>query len=91
MFFGQVSHSKLLEPARQHPMIKRIVRSELVRLVFVDTRFFGVACDTCGAGKLVVNQSQTRIPLYGIAPNRNSFFPLPELPERFALLLTRQD
>ena len=47
--------------------------------------------DTRRAGKLVVNQSQTRIALYGIVPNRNSFVPAPELPERFALLLARQD
>jgi len=36
MFFGQVSHSKLLEPAREHPMIKGIIRCELVGLFFVN-------------------------------------------------------
>ena len=73
-------------------MVKRIVGSELVGLVFVDSS----ACSTLPeqtrrAGKLVVNQSQTRITLHGIAPNRNGFLPAPELPERFALLLAREN
>ena len=43
MFFGQVSHPQILKARREHPMVERIVRSELVRLVFEDTRLFGIA------------------------------------------------
>src|SRR4029077_4764404 len=91
MFFGQVSHPQILKARREHPMEERIVRSELVRLLFVNIGLLELALQARRASKLVVNQSQTRITLYGIAPNRNSFLPVPELPERFALLLTRQD
>jgi hypothetical protein len=43
MFFGQVSHSQILKARREYPMIERILRSELVRLLFVDTRLVDVA------------------------------------------------
>src|SRR5215467_4731421 len=43
------------------------------------------------SGKLVVSQNQTRVPLDGVGPNRNSFIPSTELPECFAFLLARKN
>ena len=43
MFFGQLSHSEVLEPAREHPMIKGIIRCESVGLFFVNIGLLGVA------------------------------------------------
>ena len=43
MFFGQLGHSKVLEPSPENPMIKRIIRCELVGLFFVNIGLVGVA------------------------------------------------
>ena len=40
MFLSQLGHPQGLEPASEHPMVKRIFRSELVCLFFVSTCFF---------------------------------------------------
>jgi len=40
MFLSQLGHAQVLEPASEHPMVKRIFRSELVCLFFVSTCFF---------------------------------------------------
>ena len=39
MFFSKLSHSEILQPEADHPMIKRIIGSELVGLVFVSDCF----------------------------------------------------
>ena len=43
MFFSQLSHAKTLEPPGEHPMIKRIVGSELVGLFFIEIGFVKLA------------------------------------------------
>ena len=43
MFFGQLFHSEVFQPEADHPMVKRIVGSELVRLFFVSCCFFDSA------------------------------------------------
>jgi hypothetical protein len=43
MFFGQVSHTKILEPAPNHPMEKGIIGRELVGLPFMTAGFFEFA------------------------------------------------
>ena len=45
MFFGQLVHSEVLQSEADHPMVKRIVGSELVGLFFVSDRF----CGSCPA------------------------------------------
>jgi hypothetical protein len=39
MFFSKLGHSEILQSKADHPMIKRIIRSELVGLVFVSDCF----------------------------------------------------
>jgi hypothetical protein len=39
MFFSKLGHSEILQPEADHPMIKRIIGSELVSLVFVSDCF----------------------------------------------------
>ena len=41
MFFGQLSHTKVLEAAPNHPMEKGIIGRELIGLPFITTGFFG--------------------------------------------------
>ena len=43
MFFGKVGHSEVLEPAREHPMIKRVIGCELVGLFLVNIGLFEIA------------------------------------------------
>ena len=43
MFFSQLSHPKILQPAAEHPMVKRIVGSELVSLFFIEIGFVKLA------------------------------------------------
>ena len=38
MFFSQISHPKILKTPSEHPMVKRIVGSELIGLFFVEHR-----------------------------------------------------
>src|SRR5947208_16703992 len=38
MFFSELGHSELLQPEADHPMVKRILGSKLVGLVFVRSR-----------------------------------------------------
>src|SRR6266496_1282298 len=40
VFLGQLGHTEILEPASEHPMVKRIIRSELIGLFFVSACFF---------------------------------------------------
>jgi hypothetical protein len=39
MFFSKLGHSEVLQPEADHPMVKWIVGSELVGLIFVSGRF----------------------------------------------------
>jgi hypothetical protein len=43
MLFGQLSHTKVLEPAPNHPVKKRIIGRELVGLPLVIAGFFRFA------------------------------------------------
>ena len=43
MFFGQLGHSEIFQPEAEHPMIKRIIWSELIGLFFVRNGFFDSA------------------------------------------------
>ena len=43
MFFGQLSHAKVLEPAAEHPMKKRIGGRKLIGLFFVQIGFAELA------------------------------------------------
>ncbi len=43
MFFSQISHAEILEPPSKHPMVKRIVGSELVGLFFIEIGFVKLA------------------------------------------------
>jgi len=43
VFFSQLGHAQVLEPASEDPMVKGIVRRELVALFFVNVRFFELA------------------------------------------------
>src|SRR5262249_37782531 len=81
MFFSQASHAEVLEPTAQHPVIKPIVRSELISLFLIDTGLLQVAFYERRSGKLVIGQYQLRVPPHGIRPNRNGFTPVAELPE----------
>src|SRR5437016_3562024 len=43
MFFGQLGHTKVLEPASNHPMEKWIIGGELIGLPFMTIGFFDLA------------------------------------------------
>src|SRR6266568_9242743 len=43
MFFGQLSHTKILEPAPNHPVEKRVIGRELVGLPFMTIGFVDFA------------------------------------------------
>ena len=43
MFFGQLSHTEVLKTAPNHPMVKGIIRRELVGLPFMTAGFFEFA------------------------------------------------
>src|SRR5439155_13456416 len=91
MFFSQLTHAKVLQPAAEHPMEKWIIGSELVGLFFVEIGFVGLArCASC-ASELVIGQDKVRIALHGVGPNRNSFRLAAQLPERFAFFLAREN
>ena len=55
MFFGQLIHSEIFQPKAKHPMIKRIIWSELIGLFFVRSGFFDSAQRPLGAGELVID------------------------------------
>src|SRR5439155_17116614 len=82
MFFSQLSHAEILEPPSKHPMVKRIVGSELVGLIFIQISFVKLARRARCASKLVIDQHHLRVALQGVGPNRNSFLPTAELPKR---------
>ncbi len=69
MFFGKLVHPEALQSQADHPMVKRIVGSELVGLFFMGDRFCGSAQRCCGAGELIIGQDKTPIALHGIGPN----------------------
>ena len=73
MFFGKLFHPEVLQPETDHPMVKRIVRSELVGLSFVSDCFFESAERSLSARELIVGQNEARIALHRIAPNGNGF------------------
>ena len=91
MFFGQLVHPEIFQPETDHPMVKRIVGSELVRLFFVSGCFFESAQRSLGAGELIAGQGKSGIALHGISPNRDGFFLAAELPERLAFFLASEN
>jgi hypothetical protein len=91
MFFSKLGHAEVLQPEADHPMVKRIGRSELVSLVFVSGRFLESSQRSLGACELIVGQGKLRIALHRVAPNRNGFLLATKLPERFAFFLTSEN
>ena len=55
MFFGQLVHSEIFQPEAEHPMIKRIIWSELIGLFFVRNGFVDSAQRSLGAGELIAD------------------------------------
>src|SRR6058998_153760 len=58
MFFGKLFHPEVLQPETDHPMVKRIVGSELVGLFFVSDCFFESAERSLSARELIVGQNE---------------------------------
>ena len=92
MFFSQLSHPKILQPAAEHPMVKRIVGSELVSLFFVRRSASSSLPDAraAPASSLLAN-TRRAFRRTASVPSRNCFLPAAELPERFAFLLAREN
>jgi hypothetical protein len=42
-FFSQISHAKILQTPSKHPMVKRIVGSELIGFFFIEIGFVKLA------------------------------------------------
>ena len=91
MFLSKLIHLEILQPSTDHPMEKRIVRSELVGLFFVHGGFVKSAQRSLGACKLIVGLNKARIALYGVAPDGDGFFLAAKLPERFAFFLASEN
>ena len=72
-------------------MKKWIVRSNRVRLFFVSGGFFKLTLRSHCTGELVVSQRNTWIALHGVAPRRDGFVLVAQLPKRFAFFLASEN